>query len=212
MRCLVVVAHPDDESIWMGGTILRRDSWEWHVLVLCRAGDPDREPRFHTVARELGVQEVISDLDDSSPVLAPLSEDFVEIRERVAALPLREFDLIFTHGPAGEYTYHLRHGQAYEAVSGMVADKNLVGSLVVFDYEDCGGGCHPRPGKDADILTELSAEEFARKQHILRDIYNFGPGSFEFDAAGPVEAFRVPDRTQLKTVQSALGDKKTCEF
>jgi len=210
VRCLVVVAHPDDESIWMGGTILRHDCWEWHVLVLCRAGDADREPRFHAAARELGVREHISDLDDS-PILAPLSENLAEIRERVLAMPLRQFDLIFTHGPAGEYTYHLRHGQAYEAVSAMVADQELVGSLVVFDYEDCGGGCHPRPGKDADILIELNAEEFARKQHILRDVYDFGPGSFEFDAAGSVEAFRVLDRSQLRMVQSALEEKK-CEY
>jgi LmbE family N-acetylglucosaminyl deacetylase len=206
---LVVVSHPDDESIWMGGTILRHDGWEWRVLVLCRAGDPDREPRFHRAARELGVSEHISDLDDS-PVLAPLSSDLVEIRDRVLGLPLREFDLIFTHGPAGEYTYHLRHGQAHEAVRNMIAGGDLAGTLVTFAYEDCGGGCNPRPGKDADIRIELTAEEFARKRHILRDVYNFGPGSFEFEAAGPVEAFRVRDPSRLDTVKSVLEDTR-CE-
>lgn len=211
MRCLVVVSHPDDEVIWIGGTILRHSGWEWHVLALCRAGDPDREPRFHAAARELGVIEHISDLDDS-PILAPLSEDLVEIRERVLAMPLHQFDLIFTHGPQGEYTYHLRHVQAYLAVHTLVADGDLTGTLVTFDYEDCGGGCRPRPGSDADILVELTAAEFSRKQHILRDVYSFGPGSFEFEAAGPVEAYRVLDSSHLKMVQGAIEENRKCVY
>ena len=36
IKALVVVAHPDDHFIWMGGTILMlRDDWEWHILYLC---------------------------------------------------------------------------------------------------------------------------------------------------------------------------------
>ena len=56
---------------------------------------------FMPAARELGAHEHISDLDDS-PELAQLSDDLSEIKQRLRALPLRDYDLIFTHGPAGE--------------------------------------------------------------------------------------------------------------
>lgn len=206
MRCLVVVSHPDDESIWMGGTILRHSDWQWHVLSLCRAGDADREPRFHLAVQALGATGYIRDLDDSSPVLAQLSDDLVEIKQLVLGLPLRDYDLVLTHGPAGEYTYHPRHSQANQAVNDMIADGELHGTLITTAYYDCGGACIPKPAEDADIRIDLTSEEFMRKQHILRDIYNFGPGSFEFEATGPVEAFKVPDTIKLAGVKSVLED------
>ena len=45
----VIVAHPDDETLWAGGTILMYPEWDWFVVTLCRANDPDRAPKFHRV-------------------------------------------------------------------------------------------------------------------------------------------------------------------
>lgn len=206
LRCLVVVAHPDDESIWMGGLMLRHKDWEWHVLSLCRADDADREPRFHRAARELGVREHISDLDDS-PILAPLSPDLREIKERIHDLVPADFDLIFSHGPAGEYAYHLRHAEVSRAISEMIADGDLSGRLVVFAYEDGGRAYMPRPSRDAQIRIELTKDELARKQQILRDIYGFPAGTLEFDSAGSVEAFSVPDTGVLPEITSTLSER-----
>ena len=172
----------------MGGVILRFADWEWHVLSLCRGDDPDRAPRFEEAARALNAWSAISDLDDS-PVLAPLSADLHEIKDRIAALVPRDFDLVFTHGPNGEYTRHERHEQVHLAVREMIESEDLRGDLVWFAYEDFGGNCPPRPASGAKLVVELTPDEHAAKQHIVRDIYGFQPGSFEFEAAGPVEAF-----------------------
>ncbi|MCX8053280.1 MAG: PIG-L family deacetylase [Armatimonadetes bacterium] len=186
MQCLVVVAHPDDETIWMGGTILKLSDCRWHVMALCRGDDTDRAPRFLRAAEALGVQAYISDLDDGSPKLAQLSDNLHEIKCRVAPLAARGFDLIFTHGENGEYG-HTRHRQVHRAVREMIESGEARGDLVYFDYRKVGSSCVPC--RDAQVLLELTPDEHVAKQHIVRDIYGFRPGSFEYESAGLVEAF-----------------------
>lgn len=136
------------------------------------------------------MEERISDLDDS-PTLAGLSGDLHEITDRIERLVDRSNDLIFTHGPAGEYTRHPRHEQVHAAVRRLIDSGELLGDLICFAYDDQGGSIRPRPSEGAEIILHLSEEEFQRKRRIVRDIYNFREGSFEFDSAGRSEAFTV---------------------
>ena len=142
-RAAVVVAHPDDETLWAGGLILTHPECRWCVVGLCRAGDPDRAPRFRRALSALGATGALGDLDDG-PDQAPLAGPAVE--EAVLSLLGRGASLgvVLTHGPRGEYTRHRRHEEVSRAVTALWMDGRLrADALWMFAYEDGGGACLP---------------------------------------------------------------------
>ncbi|MGD0755665.1 MAG: PIG-L family deacetylase [Bacteroidales bacterium] len=49
----VIVAHPDDETLWSGGTILSHSLWKRFIVCLSRGNDEDRSIRFYNALRIL---------------------------------------------------------------------------------------------------------------------------------------------------------------
>ena len=95
----VIVAHPDDETLWAGGTILNNPSWKWFIVSLCRGSDNDRAPKFFKTLQILGSEGIIGDLDDG-PEQKPLNE--IELEHTILKLlPPIHFDLIISHNSDG---------------------------------------------------------------------------------------------------------------
>jgi LmbE family N-acetylglucosaminyl deacetylase len=188
-RALVVVAHPDDETLWAGGMILMHPSWRWRIVTLCRAGDPDRAPRFQRALARLGATGAMADLDDG-PEQVPLPPD--EVARAVLDLAGDgDYDLVLTHGPQGEYTRHLRHVEVSRAVAACWRGGAIrARALWHFAYEDGGGAFPPRPAADAERKVALPPTVWEQKRRIIEDVYGFGPGSWERRAAPRVESFR----------------------
>jgi len=203
-KCAIIVAHPDDETLWAGGTILLHPEAKWTVVTLCRKSDIDRAPKFFRAIEHLNATGAMGDLDDQ-PEQLPLARLRTQ-SEILSLLPSSQFDLIITHSFRGEYTRHLRHEETGKAVlalwkCGMLSAKEIW----MFAYEDGGARYLPRPVKTADQVIKLSKKIWQRKYDIITGIYGFGPDSFEAKITPREEAFwrfssniRRPTQAQMK--------------
>ncbi len=184
----VIVAHPDDETLWAGGTILSQTSWRCLIVTLCRANDGDRAPRFFQAVKALGAEGKMGDLDDG-PQQVPLAENELQ-KAILQLLPRKHFDLIITHNPAGEYTRHRRHEEIGKAVITLWHQGKIsAGKLWTFAYEDGGKQYRPRPIKTATVYHPLPETIWRKKYNIITTIYGFQKNGFEAETTPRAEAF-----------------------
>lgn len=187
-RVAVVVAHPDDETLWCGGLMLLFSGCRYHIVTLCRAGDPDRAPRFRRVLQFYGASGAMADLDDG-PEQAPLDPGLVEATLLDLIGPF-DPQLVLTHGPAGEYTRHLRHEEVSRAVQGLWRRKAVKpAELWMFAYEDGDRSHLPRPVEEAPLHFPLPEAVWESKYHVMTELYGFDAASWEARTTPREEAF-----------------------
>lgn len=192
---LLVVAHPDDETLWAGGTLLSNPSWDCFALCMCRGSDADRAPKFHKALHALGAIGVIADLDDG-PDQHPLKASLVE-SAILRLMPSKRFDLLITHSPRGEYTRHLRHEEVGKAVINIWNDGNVSAhKLQIFAYEDGERRYYPKPIKIDTQFNKLPKSIWERKYAIMTNIYGFAPDSWEAQTTPKAEAFWLFDKAK----------------
>lgn len=184
----VIVAHPDDETLWAGGTLLSHPAWHSFIITLCRASDRDRAPRFFQALNELGAEGDMGDLDDG-PEQAPLAQSTVQ-ETIFGLLPQNHFDLMISHSAAGEYTRHRRHEEVADAVISLwQAGRLAADRFWAFAYEDGGRQYLPRAIKTAHIYRVLPANIWQRKYEMITRTYGFAPNGFEAQTTPRAEAF-----------------------
>ena len=184
----IIVAHPDDETLWAGGTILSNPSWQWFIVCLCRGSDNDRAPKFLKALQILGSEGIMGDLDDG-PEQKPLDENETE-NTIIKLLPHRHFDLIISHSPGGEYTRHIRHEETGKAVIKLWRSGRIfTNELRTFAYEDGNKEYYPRPIKNSSFYHLLAKRIWLKKYRIITEVYGFEKGSFEAETTPRAESF-----------------------
>jgi len=187
-KVAIIVAHPDDETLWAGGIILSNPSWNCFIACLSRKDDPDRSPKFNHVLKILGATGKMGDLDDG-PEQTPLAENEVEAAI-LQLLPAIHFDLVITHSINGEYTRHRRHEEIGRAVIKLWhGGKLTAGELWVFAYGDGDREYYPRPKKNAHIYYLLSPQIWEMKYNLITNAYGFDKNSWEAKTTPAEEAF-----------------------
>ena len=184
----VLVAHPDDETLWAGGTLLSSPDWAPFIVTACRGSDADRAPRFRAALQRLRAEGKMADLDDG-PEQFPLADELLE-QALLEALPGRAFDRIVSHCPLGEYTRHRRHEEVARAVLRLWLGGALsAAELWLFAYDDDAGQRLPSAMLSADIVHQLSPAVWQQKYSLVTDCYGFSEASWEARATPRSEAF-----------------------
>lgn len=181
---LLVVAHPDDESIFFGGLLQRRRGRKWTIVCMTDANADGegrkRKKQFETACARLGVKDAqwwgFPDIYEKR-----LDTDAIVARLRQLPAPFE----VYTHGIIGEYG-HPHHQDVSYAVHHAFAK-------------------HPRVFASAyntmpEKSIRLSAKEFATKADVLAHIY--GSETTRFLNLLDATAFEGFVRLDLKEVEA----------
>jgi len=191
-KALAIVAHPDDETIWMGGTILMHPSVEWTIHCLTRSSDKDREPKFQRICRIYGARAIITDLEDEDNLS---QEESVLIIKKlvIAKIKQEKFDYLFTHGSNGEYG-HSHHVAAHIAVRELIKDRKLQSRKVYFfNYEKAKGKKQPSmvANRNSDYKLRLSESIFHIKKRLQAEIHGYTWNGIDNSLCTNPEAFKI---------------------
>jgi LmbE family N-acetylglucosaminyl deacetylase len=185
---LVIVAHPDDETLWCGGIMLMHPHHNWCVACLCRKNDAVRAPKFREAMAVYKAKGIMGNLDDHVEQ-KPLDKDVVR-RTILNLLPQQRFDLIITHSPSGEYTRHLRHEEIGRAVIELWNEREIsADELWTFAFEDGNKKYYSQAIAGASIYQKLSKKVWKEKYRIITDVYGFDKSGFEAKTTPGSEAF-----------------------
>lgn len=165
-RKLMVVAHPDDESLWGGGHLLDKG---YFVVCLTNGKNTVRRAEFYAALKEYGCQGLMlsyPDIECGKP--SDWSKSAASIMQDLdTILTYKRWDLIATHNPKGEYG-HIQHRMTSQLVTA-VYRYHYKGMNRLFYF----GKYYKwnEIGKVQNSLIPLSESKFKRKTQIINTVY-----------------------------------------
>lgn len=160
---LMIVAHPDDETLWGGAHLL---DGGWLVVCITHGTDSTRSAEFAEAVTASGNTPLMLDYPDKVNLRR---DDWSQVSDGIEAdiatlLQYKDWQTVATHNPAGEYG-HIHHKRTSALVTDAFSEHGT-GTLYYFaDY------CSARRLPEVeDELTPLPDDVLARKRELC-DIY-----------------------------------------
>lgn len=99
---LMIVAHPDDESLWGGGHLLDKG---YFVVCLTNGNNTVRRSEFYAALKEYGCQGIMFSYPDLERGKRSDWSNYSDIiaKDLNILLTYKRWDMIATHNPKGEY-------------------------------------------------------------------------------------------------------------
>ena len=156
---LMIVAHPDDESIFAGNELLHED---YVVICLTNGTNQTRRREFQRAMHKTGDVGIILNYPDNTNGERDNWDSVRDaIREELAEdLSAKEWKKIVTHNPDGEYG-HIHHKMTNQIVTALCEEQGLDERLFYFGKYFKKSKLKEQP---APILSD---SELTRKQELL---------------------------------------------
>jgi LmbE family N-acetylglucosaminyl deacetylase len=181
---LLIVAHPDDETIFFGGLVLSLKKRNWKIIVATDANADgqgrERREQFAAACKNLGVKNhEMWDFPD-------IFEQRLNTTKLIERLSKEEKPrMVFTHGIIGEYG-HPHHQDVSYAVHKAFQKRAPVWSVAYNSF--------------ATKSLRLTKKIYAQKAKILSEIYK--SETMRFARLLPMHASEGFQRTSLSEVEA----------
>jgi hypothetical protein len=164
VNALIAVAHPDDETVFCGGTMLYYPTWTWTVVCFTWGRHTTRYIQFQNAMkhfRTLGVdisRYLTLEQEDTGKELT--QEEWLAWKGAIQCHNLSS-DIVFTHNTQGEYG-HSHHKSVNTIVHELFSN--------VWEFI-CPGAVNPQPFRTKVNEVPLSADILGKKTEVFNRCY-----------------------------------------